>query len=109
MKILPVGEALVVEPVQSERVTPGGIVIPDSDARKRDLASVKAKVVAIGPLAFEAEKTHEKTFGCSVRIPAVGETILMGKYAGYNLEIGDRKVRVIWDKDVAAVLESENE
>ena len=50
------------QPLKSERVTEGGIVIPESEAEKYDIAAVKAKVIAIGPLAFEAEKQHEKSF-----------------------------------------------
>ena len=105
----PVGDALVVEAIDSERVTKGGIIIPESEAAKRDLASVKAKVVALGSLAFQEEARHEKEFGRTCVIPRVGDTILIGKYAGYTLEVGGKKVRVIFDKDVAAILEEGDE
>jgi co-chaperonin GroES (HSP10) len=103
------GDALVVKVVESERVTPGGIVIPEADAKRRDLASTLARIVAIGPLAFEAERKHEVEFNRSCRIPCVGEEILIAKYAGYDVEADGEKLRVIWDKDVAAVLESRDE
>lgn len=109
MKIHPVGDAIVVEPINSERVTRGGIIIPETEAKKRDLASVKVKVVALGSLAFEEEMKHEREFGRDCRVPREGDTILIGKYAGYNLEVNGNKYRVIWSKDVAAILEEDDE
>ena len=105
MKIAPVGDAIVVQVEQTERVTKGGIVIPETDAKKRDLAATKATVIAIGPLAFKEELRHDKEFGGNPRVPVVGDTILMGKYAGYDINVGDEKYRVIWDNDIAAILE----
>lgn len=109
MPIYPIGNDLVVEPIATERVTKGGIVIPETEAKKRDIAGVKMVVVSIGPLAFEAEKRHEKEFGVSCRIPAVGNTILIGRYAGYEVNEGDKKYRVVRDEDVAAILEEVDE
>lgn len=109
MKIHPVGDALVVEPISSERMTKGGIVIPETAAKKRDLASVKVKVIACGSLAFEEEKRHTKEFGRDCRMPKEGDTILIGKYTGYNLEVNGKEYRVIWSKDVAAILEEDDE
>ena len=104
--IIPIGEKLVVKPFKSERVTQGGIVIPEPEASKRDLAGVKAKIISVGPLAFADERRYEKEFGLSdVPKPNPGDTILMAKYAGYEVEEGDEKYRVIADSDVTAVLE----
>ena len=100
-----VGDKIVVKPVKSERVSPGGIVMPETDAKKRDMAAIKAEICDIGPLAFEAEKKHEQRFGTSVLIPQVGHRIMMGRYAGYEVKEGDETYRIIDDEDVTAVLE----
>lgn len=107
--IHPTGNALVVEPIPTERVTKGGIVVPEFVANQKDIAGVQMVVVSCGPLAFEAEMKHEREFGRACRIPKPGDTILIGKYAGYNVEVGGEKYRVIWDDDVAAILEEEDE
>lgn len=110
MRVQPVGEKLVVQPLKSERVTEGGIVIPESEAEKYDIAAVKAKVIAIGPLAFEAEKQHEKSFGVQISaIPRVGSTVAMAKYAGYEIKVDKDTLRVVTDQDITAILEDENE
>lgn len=107
--IHPVGNALVVKPIPSERVTKGGIIIPESEGKKRDIAGVRMLVECLGPLAFESEMQHEKEFNRPCRIPRKGDTILIGKYAGYNVEIAGEKYRVIMDDDVAAILETSDE
>lgn len=107
--IYPTGNALVVKPIPAERVTKGGIVIPETEAKKKDIAGVKMIVVSKGPLAFDAEMRHEKEFGVECRVPRQGDTILIGKYAGYNVEVNGEEYRVIWDDDVAAILEEDDE
>lgn len=109
MKIRPTGNALVVKPIPTERITPGGIVIPESEAAKKDLAGVKMTVVSLGPLAFESEFRFGKEFERGCRVPEEGDTILIGKYAGHNLEVAGELYRVIWDQDVVAVLEEGDE
>ena len=101
---------MVVKPLKSERVTDGGIVIPESEAEKYDIAAVKAKVIAIGPLAFEAEKQHEKSFGVHIdAIPRAGSTVAMAKYAGYEIRVGKDTFRVVTDQDITAILEEGDE
>ena len=101
---------MVVRPLKAERGTKGGIVIPESEAERYDLAAIKATVVAIGPLAFEAEKKHEKEFGVDVShaIPRPGNLVAMAKYAGYEIEVGSEKLRVVMDADITAILEEED-
>jgi len=110
MRIKPVGEKLVVRPLKAERVTEGGIVIPESEAERYDLAAIKATIVAVGPLAFEAERKHEKEFGVDVShaIPRPGNLVAMAKYAGYEIEVGSEKLRVVMDADITAILEEED-
>ena len=111
MRINPVGEKVVVIPVKTERVTEGGILIPESEAERYYLASIKAKIVAIGALAFQAEKQHEKEFGVDVShgIPRPGQTVAIAKYAGYEIEVDGEKMRVITDSDITAILEEKED
>ena len=105
--MIPVGEKLIIKQVKAERVTAGGIVIPEDSAKKNDIAQMKAEVVAIGPLAFEMEKKYEKDYGVNLNgfVPKVGDIILMAKYAGVNVKHNGEDYRIIKDEDVTVVLE----
>ena len=73
-----------------------GIIIPEQESDREQMAQVIALLVACGGNAFEDWKG---------RIPRAGDRILMAKYAGVDADgIDGRKYRVIHDKDVAAVL-----
>lgn len=104
LPIHPQGPHLLVQKVPTERVTKGGIVVPETSATKRDLAGIQADILAIGPLCFEAEKNFEKEFGTNVDLPKVGDRILTSRYAGFMVEFAGEQYQVITDTDVIAVL-----
>jgi co-chaperonin GroES (HSP10) len=111
MKITPVGEKLLVAVIKKERVSEGGIVIPETEAKKYDHAQLKARLLAKGPLAFEAEKAHEKQYGRNCHVPEVGDTVIIAKYAGYEVQEegqdDDVLYKIISDNDVTAVVSDE--
>jgi len=108
--MIPSGEKLIVRPESvTDKYTDGGIYIPPD--KKKEAAHTFAEIVSIGPLAFEAERQHEKEYGRDISkyIPKVGDNIIMARYAGILFEKNDEQYRVIRDEDVVVILEKDDE
>lgn len=95
LNLTPLGDRVIVEPLESEEVTPGGIVLPET-AKERPQ---KGKVLAVGPGARDDQ---------GKRIPIdvkVGDVVLYGRYSGTEVKIKDKKYLILRENDVLAVLE----
>ena len=75
VKIKPLGDRLLVKPLEGEEVTPGGIVLPETAKEKPQ----KGEVLAVGP---GARDEAGKRIAMDV---AVGNKILFAKYAGTEI------------------------
>lgn len=96
MQFKPLSNHLFLEPLEEEKVTKSGIVLPDSAEREKP---VKGKVLAIGP-----GKMNEK----GERVPMsvkVGETVLFKKYGPDEVELDGKKYLVGDEDDILAILE----
>ena len=85
ISLKPLGSRVVVEPVEQEEVTAGGIVLPETAKEKPQ----KGKVLSIGP--GERDDDGE-------RIPmdvSVGDTVLYAKYAGTEIKIEGQKLLIL--------------
>jgi len=87
MKVIPLGERLLIKPIKEEKKTEGGIVLPDS-------AKEKAEVVAVGKIDDE-EKFDIK----------VGDKVIYSKYAGTEIKIDDEDYIIIDVNDILAKIE----
>ncbi len=96
LKIRPLDDRLVVERLEAEERTRGGIVLPDSVREKPQVA----KVIATGPGKL-LEKTGERG-QMSVK---VGDTIFFGKYSGTEVELEGEKYVILRESDVLAIQE----
>ncbi|MBK9127071.1 MAG: co-chaperone GroES [Phycisphaerales bacterium] len=96
LKIRPLDDRLVVERLEAEERTRGGIVLPDS-VREKPQAG---KVIATGPGKL-LEKTGERG-QMSVK---VGDTIFFGKYSGTEVELEGEKYVILRESDVLAIQE----
>lgn len=95
LNIKPLGDRLVVEPIEREETTPGGIVLPETAKEKPQ----EGKVVAAGPGRLTDDGT---------RVPMevkVDDRVLYQKYAGTEFKIGDKKYLVLSEKDILAILQ----
>lgn len=82
----------------------GAIFLAASTHEKDVFANQRARIVALGPVAFQFED-----WPASARKPQVGDVILHESYIGEEVEGEDgRKYRLINDRAVMAVLEREN-
>lgn len=88
-KIKPLGKRILAEKIEPEkRTSPGGIVLPDTVQSEK---VVQARVLAIGT----DEKFEVK----------VGDEIIVGTFAGTEIEQGDKKMILVKESDVLAVVE----
>jgi len=95
MKIKPLGDKILVEVLEAEEKTRGGIILPDTAKEEKS----EGKVVAVGP-----GKTLESG---KVQAPEVkrGDRVIFGKYAGDEIVIDGRKHKIIKEEEVLAVYE----
>ena len=94
MKVRPLGDRVLVEPVEEKEQTVGGIIIPDAAKEK----PIKGKVLAIGK---KYDKDH-KEVPFDVK---VGDEVLLPKYGGTEVKIGDKKLQLVREEDLLGVLE----
>lgn len=95
LKLKPLGDRLVVEPIEREERTASGIILPETAKEKPQ----EGKVLAAGP---------GRTDDDGKRIPMdvkVGDTVLYAKYAGTEVKINDKKLLILKESDILAIVE----
>jgi chaperonin GroES len=96
VNLKPLGDRLVVEPIEQEELTPSGIMLPETAREK----PVRGKVLAIGPGA------HKKEDGSRMAMDVrKGDTVLYPKYAGTEVKIENRKYLILRETDVLAIVQ----
>ena len=93
MKIRPLGDRVLAEPIEEKEQTVGGIIIPDSAKEK----PMEAKVVALGTGKVEDGKKVEFNV-------EVGDKVLIGKYSGTEVKIDDVAYILVREDEILAVL-----
>ena len=92
MKLRPLDDRVVVEPVEAEEMTAGGIVLPDTAKEKPQ----RGTVLAVGPgKLLDSGQRGELSV-------AVGDEVIYGKYAGSDFEVEDREVKILRESDILA-------
>ncbi|GAP08759.1 MAG TPA: co-chaperone GroES [Anaerolinea thermolimosa] len=95
LNLKPLGSRVVVEPIEMEDVTAGGIVLPETAKEKPQ----KGKVLSVG----DGDRDEN-----GKRIPMdvkVGDTVLFAKYAGTEVKIDGKKLLILRESDLLAILE----
>ena len=95
-KLKPLGDRLVVEPIEQEETTASGILLPETAKEKPQ----EGKVIAVGPGRLDdAGKRVEMEV-------SVGDRVLYAKYAGTEIKLeGDDKVLILKESDILALVE----
>lgn len=94
-KLIPLGDRLLVERLEAEAKTAGGIVLPDAAKEK----PIQGKVVAVG----EGRRNDD-----GEQVPmqvSTGDRILFGKYAGTEIKLDGDEYLIMKEDDVLAILE----
>ncbi len=95
ISLKPLGARIVVEPLEQEEVTAGGIVLPETAKEKPQ----KGKVIAIG-----AGDRDEKGNRIAMDVK-VGDTVLFAKYGGTEIKIDGKKLLILRESDLLAIIE----
>jgi len=96
MKMRPLHDRVIIRRMEEERLSAGGIVIPDSATEK----PIRGEVVAVGK-----GKLLENGDIRPLDLKA-GDKVLFGKYSGTEVKLDGEEVLVMREDDVMAVLES---
>jgi len=96
MHLKPLGNRVVVEPIEQEEVTASGIVLPETAKEKPQ----KGTVLSIGP----GDRDED-----GKRIPMdvkVGEVVLFAKYGGTEIKVDGKKLLILRESDLLAIVET---
>jgi chaperonin GroES len=92
VKIKPMGDRVVVKPIEKEEVTRGGIYLPDTAKEKPQ----EGEVVAVGP----GKKTDD---GKLIKVDvAVGDVVIYAKYGGTEVKLDDEEFIILRESDILA-------
>jgi chaperonin GroES len=93
-KLQPLGDRVVVEPLDREEMTSSGIYLPDTAKEKPQ----EGKIVAAGPGSLGEDG---KRVALEVK---VGDTVLYAKYAGTEVKQDGKDLLILSERDVLAIL-----
>jgi len=94
MKFRPLHDRVLIESLESEEKTAGGIIIPDTAKEKPQ----EGKVIAVGPGA----KTEEgKIIPMDVK---VGDRVLFGKWSGTEVKVDGKEYSIMKESDIMGVV-----
>ena len=96
LKLKPLGGRVIVEPIEQEEMTAGGIILPETAKEKPQ----EGKILAAGP----GDRNED-----GERIPMevkVGDKVLYAKYGGTEVKLDGKKLLILKENDILAVVES---
>ncbi|MDD5430935.1 MAG: co-chaperone GroES [Candidatus Pacebacteria bacterium] len=99
MNIRPLNDHIFLEPVEVEKTTKSGIVLPDTAEKEKP---IRGKIIAVGP-----GRTDER----GIRIPMSvkeGDIVLFKKYGPDEIEIDGKKYLVGEEADILAIINEQN-
>jgi chaperonin GroES len=95
LKLKPLGGRVIVEPVEQEEMTAGGIILPETAKEKPQ----EGKILAAGP----GDRDDGKRIPMEVK---VGDKVLYAKYSGTEVKVEGKKLLILRESDILAVVES---
>jgi chaperonin GroES len=94
ISLKPLGNRVVVEPIEQEEITAGGIVLPETAKEKPQ----RGKVLAAGP-----GERNDKGERVALDV-AEGDTVLFAKYAGTEFKLDGKKLLILRESDLLAIV-----
>jgi chaperonin GroES len=92
MALRPLDDRIVVQPLEAEEKTSGGILLPDTAKQKPQ----RGKIIAAGPGKL-SETGHRLELSVKV-----GDQVLYGKYAGNEVEVDGKEYKILRETDILA-------
>jgi chaperonin GroES len=94
LKLKPLGGRVIVEPIEQEEMTSGGIILPETAKEKPQ----EGNVLAVGP--GDRDDKGE-------RVPMdvkAGDKVLFAKYSGTEIKLEGRKLLIMRESDLLAIV-----
>ncbi len=92
VKIQPLGDRVLVKPIEAEEVTKGGIVLPATAKEKPQ----EGEVLAVGP-----GKRNDKGEPVAMDI-SVGDVVVYTKYGGTDIKVDDQELMILSENSILA-------
>jgi chaperonin GroES len=92
LKVRPLDDRVVVEPLEAEEKTAGGILLPDTAKQKPQ----RGRVLAVGPgkLRDSGERSHLAV--------SKGDEVLYGRYSGNDITVEGKELKIMRETDILA-------
>lgn len=92
LNLRPLEDRVVVQPLEAEEVTAGGIVLPDAAQEKPQ----RGKVVAVGPgKLLDSGNRGELSIG-------IGDEVVFARYGGSDVEVDGNELKIMRETDILA-------
>ncbi len=95
MNVRPLNDRVLLRRLEEKEVVKGGIIIPDTAKEKPQ----EAEVIAVGPGKLDE---NGKRVPCEVK---KGDRVLIGKYSGTDIKIGDEEYVIVREDEILGVIE----
>jgi len=95
MKLRPLHDRVVVEAIEQEQKTAGGVIIPDTAKEK----PMEGTVIAVGS---GAKDQSGQRIDMDLK---VGDKVVFGKWSGTEVEVGGKKYLIMKESDIFGVIE----
>ncbi len=92
LKIRPLDDRVVVEPLEAQEKTAGGILLPDTAREKPQ----RGRVLAVGPGKLRDNGQR------SIVAVAKGDEVLYGRYGGNDIVVEGKEVKILRESDILA-------
>jgi chaperonin GroES len=97
MNLRPLADRVIVEPLDRDDTTAGGILLPETAKEKPQ----EGLVLAAGPGRWDEDGKK--------RVPlevSINDRVVFAKYSGTEIKHGDKKLLILGEKDILAVIEN---
>ena len=91
--VQPLGDRVLLQPLEAEEKTSGGIIVPDSAKEKPQ----EGKVIAVG----KGKGEDGKVIPIEVK---VGDKVLYGKYSGTEIKVNGEEMLIVKEEDILAII-----
>ena len=92
LKVRPLDDRVVVEPLEADEKTAGGILLPDTAKQKPQ----RGRVLAVGP-----GKMLEDGHRAKVSVTK-GDEVLFGRYGGTDIQVDQKEIKILRESDILA-------
>ena len=92
LRVRPLDDRVVVEPLEADEKTAGGILLPDTARQKPQ----RGRVLAVGPGKLRDNGDR------AALVVTKGDEVIYGKYSGSDIEVEGREIKILREGDILA-------